>query len=167
LGLDNIVFIQVTLATHSPYTSQQFHKLINSLAELQEACSLTGEADYLVRPTVPGLMSLSRIHNDVLLPHGRLAHVQSSIGLDRVKRSMSLPLNDLPGSKADATVARSRGATAATDAPNCPRRVSPLKSRGTKHRKELHKLPPLTRRTCLQSDNADVEGATSGDGSSC
>jgi DNA-binding Lrp family transcriptional regulator len=135
LGLDILVFIQVTLATHSPNNSQQFHKLINSLPEVQEAYSLTGEADYLVRLTVPDLKSLSRILNDVLLPHGSVAHVRSSIVLDRVKRTMSLPLSHLAGSKTDATVARPHGATAASDEPNRARRGSLLKSTVTKRRK--------------------------------
>lgn len=132
LGLDIIVFIQVTLATHSPDNSRQFHKLINALPEAQEAYSLTGEADYLVRLTVPDLKSLSRILNDVLLPHGSVAHVRSSIVLDRVKRTASLPLSHLAGSKAHAMAERSGAVTGASSR---RRPGSAPKSPSSKHSK--------------------------------
>jgi DNA-binding Lrp family transcriptional regulator len=95
LGLDVMVFVQVTLATHSPDNAKRFVKLINGLAEVQEAFSLTGEADYLVKMIVPDLASLSRILNDVMLPHDSIAHVRSSIVLDRLKQKPQLPLAHL------------------------------------------------------------------------
>jgi DNA-binding Lrp family transcriptional regulator len=95
LGLDVIVFVQVTLATHSPDNSKRFAKLIAGLEEVQEAYSLTGEADYLVKMAVPDLAALSRILNDVFLPHESVAHVRSSIVLDRLKQTLRLPLHHL------------------------------------------------------------------------
>src|SRR6266481_5017215 len=98
LGLDVIAFVQVTLATHSPDNSKRFAKLIDGLEEVQEAYSLTGEADYLVKIAVPDLKALSRILNDVFLPHGSVAHLHSSIVLDRLKKTAPLPLSHLPAS---------------------------------------------------------------------
>lgn len=95
LGLGVGVFVQVTLAAHSPDNSRAFQSLIASLDEVQEAYSLTGEADYLVRLIVPDLKSLSRILNDVFLPHESVAHVRSSIVLDRLKQTTRLPLGHL------------------------------------------------------------------------
>jgi DNA-binding Lrp family transcriptional regulator len=92
LGLDVIAFVQVTLATHSPDNSKRFAKLIDGLEEVQEAYSLTGEADYLVKLAVPDLKALSHILNDVFLPHESVAHLRSSIVLDRLKQTMRLPL---------------------------------------------------------------------------
>jgi DNA-binding Lrp family transcriptional regulator len=95
LGLDVIAFVQVTLATHSPDNSKRFAKLIDGLEEVQEAYSLTGEADYLVKIAVPDLKALSHILNDVFLPHESVAHLRSSIVLDRLKQTMRLPLRHL------------------------------------------------------------------------
>src|ERR1700682_3351898 len=95
LGLDVIVFVQVTLATHSPDNSKRFAKLIDGLEEVQEAYSLTGEADYLVKIAVPDLKALSHILNDVFLPHESVAHLRSSIVLDRLKQTTRLPLRHL------------------------------------------------------------------------
>jgi DNA-binding Lrp family transcriptional regulator len=95
LGLGIVVFVQVTLATHSPDNSKRFLKLIESLEEVQEAYSLTGEADYLIKVTITDLKALSRLLNDVFLPHDSVAHVRSSIVLDRLKQTPQLPLSHL------------------------------------------------------------------------
>ena len=95
VGLDVLVFIQVGLATQSPDSAQAFAKLIRGLEEVQEAYSLTGEADYLVKLVVPDLKTLSRILNEVFLPHRSVGHVRSSVVLDRVKQTTQLPLRHL------------------------------------------------------------------------
>ncbi|HSV24784.1 MAG TPA: Lrp/AsnC ligand binding domain-containing protein, partial [Xanthobacteraceae bacterium] len=63
--------------------------------EVQEAYSLTGDADYLVKMTVPDLKTLSRILGEVFLPHRSVAHVHSYVVLDRVKQTTRLPLRHL------------------------------------------------------------------------
>ncbi len=95
LGLGVLVFVQVTLSTHSPGNSKRFQKLIGGLPEVQEAYALTGEADYQIKLVVPDLKSLSRILNDVLLPHDSVEHVRSSIVLDCLKQTARLPLQHL------------------------------------------------------------------------
>jgi DNA-binding Lrp family transcriptional regulator len=106
LGLGVTAFVQVTLTTHSPQNSKRFQMLIDTLEEVQEAYSLTGEADYLVKMRVTDLAALSRILNDVLLPHGSVARVRSSIVLERLKETTRLPLRHLGG--ASERVARKR-----------------------------------------------------------
>jgi len=95
VGLDVIVFIQVGLATQSVDSGRAFAKLIRGMEEVQEAFSLTGESDYLIKMVVPDLKTLSRILNEVLLPHRSVAHVRSSVVLDRVKETTRLPLRYL------------------------------------------------------------------------
>jgi len=107
LGLKVLVFVQVALATHSPDNSKRFAKLIDSLDEVQEAYALTGETDYLVKLVVEDLAALSRILNDVLLPHQSVAHVRSSIVLDKLKFTNQLPLRHLGKSELEAKIRRS------------------------------------------------------------
>ena len=95
VGLEVLVFIQVGLATQSPDSGGAFVKLINGIEEVQEAFSLTGDADFLVKLVVPDLKVLSRILNEVLLPHGSVAHVHSYVVLNRVKQTTQLPLRYL------------------------------------------------------------------------
>ncbi len=92
LGLDVTVFISVTLARHSRANSQRFRALMDQLAEVQEAHSMTGDMDYLIKVTVPNLAALSEFINDVLLPHEAVHQVHSTIVLNTIKRNGGLPV---------------------------------------------------------------------------
>jgi DNA-binding Lrp family transcriptional regulator len=92
LGFGVIAFIQITLATHSPDNAKKFRELVNRIDDIQEAYSLTGDSDYVLKAVLRDLKSLSDIVNDVLMPHPSVAHVRSSIVLDRLKESGKLPL---------------------------------------------------------------------------
>ena len=95
LGFNLIAFINITLATHSPDNARKFRQLINRVDEIQEAYALTGDADYVLKVMLRDLKSLSDIVNNVLMPHQSVAHVRSSIVLDRLKESSKLPLRPL------------------------------------------------------------------------
>jgi DNA-binding Lrp family transcriptional regulator len=95
LGFRLLVFINVTLATHSRDNATNFRELVARVDEVQEAYALTGDADYLLKVVVPDLKDLSVLVNDVLLPHETVARVRSSIVLDRLKETARLPLRAL------------------------------------------------------------------------
>jgi DNA-binding Lrp family transcriptional regulator len=95
LGLGIVVFVQVTLATHSSGNAQRFRDLIAGLDEVQEAYALTGAADYHVKLVVPDLAALAHILNNVFLPHESVQHVHSSVVLARLKQTSALPLGHL------------------------------------------------------------------------
>jgi DNA-binding Lrp family transcriptional regulator len=92
LGFQVIAFIHITLATHSPDNAKKFRELVNRIDDIQEAYSLTGDADYLLKAVLRDLKCLSEIVNGVLIPHQSVAHVRSSIVLDRLKETKRLPL---------------------------------------------------------------------------
>jgi len=92
LGFSLIAFIHITLATHSPDNAKKFRALVNRVDDIQDAYSLTGDADYLLKAVLRDLKSLSHIVNNVLMPHQSVAHVRSSIVLDRLKETSRLPL---------------------------------------------------------------------------
>jgi DNA-binding Lrp family transcriptional regulator len=93
LGLGVLVFVHVTLSAHSPDNSKRFRELVARTDEIQEAYSLTGETDYLLKMILPDLKSLASTVNERLLAHDTVAHVRSSVVLDRLKDSVRLPLN--------------------------------------------------------------------------
>jgi DNA-binding Lrp family transcriptional regulator len=97
VGLGVLVFVKVGLATQSPDSGEAFIRLINGIEEVQEAFSLTGDADFLIKMAVPDLKTLSHLLNDVLLPHRSVAHVHSYVVLERVKQTTRLPLRYAPG----------------------------------------------------------------------
>jgi DNA-binding Lrp family transcriptional regulator len=97
LGFNLIALVHITLATHSPDNAEKFRALVNRVDEIQEAYSLTGDADYVLKVVLRDLKSLSDLINNVLMPHQSVAHVRSSIVLDRLKESSKLPLKKLQG----------------------------------------------------------------------
>ncbi|HVX75505.1 MAG TPA: Lrp/AsnC family transcriptional regulator [Bradyrhizobium sp.] len=92
LGFNLIAFIHITLATHSPDNAKKFRELVNRVEEIQDAYALTGDADYVLKVVLRDLKSLSDIVNNVLMPHQSVAHVRSSVVLDRLKESSKLPI---------------------------------------------------------------------------
>jgi DNA-binding Lrp family transcriptional regulator len=95
LGFELLVFIQVTLATHSGDNAQRFRQLVADVDEVQEAHAVSGDNDYLLKAVLADLKSLSVLINDVLLPHQSVARVRSSIVLDRLKETTRLPVETL------------------------------------------------------------------------
>ena len=92
LGFNLIAFINITLATHSPDNAKRFRALINRVDDIQEAYSLTGDADYVLKAVLRDLKDLADLVNNVLMPHPSVAHVRSSIVLDRLKERSKLPV---------------------------------------------------------------------------
>ncbi|MGB3445885.1 MAG: Lrp/AsnC family transcriptional regulator [Xanthobacteraceae bacterium] len=95
LGFNVVAFVHITLATHSPDNAKHFRDLVQRVDDVQEAYSLTGDADYLLKIILRDLKSLSDIINNVLMPHPSVAHVRSSIVLDRLKATTKLPLGNV------------------------------------------------------------------------
>ena len=96
LGLTVLVFVQVTLATHSRDNARRFAELVRGLECVLEAHALTGDSDYLLKIVVPDLKALAAVVNDALLPHESVAHVRSSIVLDTLKAEARLPMPGAP-----------------------------------------------------------------------
>lgn len=95
LGFELIVFVEVSLNAHSPDNAKAFARLLDDTAEVQEAYSLTGESDYLIKLIVTDFKRLSDILNNVFLHHKSVAKLRSSVVLDRLKQTSSLPLQSL------------------------------------------------------------------------
>src|SRR5204862_3521990 len=94
-GFILVAFIHITRGTHAPDNAKKFRALVSRGDDIQEAYSLTGDADYLLKTVLCDLKSLSDIVNNVLMPHQSVAHVRPSIVLDRLKESSKLPLKTL------------------------------------------------------------------------
>jgi DNA-binding Lrp family transcriptional regulator len=98
LGIGLLAMIQVSMSLHSMENAKKFSDFVNAVEEIQEAYALTGDADYLLKVVVPDLKDLSRIINDLILPHASVSHVKSSIVLTTLKDTHRLPLAIKPQS---------------------------------------------------------------------
>jgi len=92
LGFGLLVFVQVTLNTHSRDNARHFRTLVAGVPAIQECYALTGDADYLLKVLLTGLPELAGLVNEVLLPHDSVAHVKSSIVFETLKDGGGVPV---------------------------------------------------------------------------
>ncbi|MBO6758020.1 MAG: Lrp/AsnC family transcriptional regulator [Roseibium sp.] len=93
LGLAVTAFVGVTLGAHSRENARKFRNMVTAMPEVQEAHTLTGDVDYLLKIVVKDLKTLSQIINDDLLPQEAVQNVRSSIAMETLKDDNLLPLN--------------------------------------------------------------------------
>lgn len=92
LGYGVEAFTRVTLAAHSETTAEEIAGFFASLPEVQQAYTLTGDADYLIHVRVRSLDDLASFVHRRLLPHPKVAQVRSDIVLQRMGRRRGVPL---------------------------------------------------------------------------
>jgi DNA-binding Lrp family transcriptional regulator len=80
------------LGRPQPGKRPKFRNMVTAMPEVQEAHTLTGDVDYMLKVVVRDLKALSRIVNDELLPQEAVQHVKSSIAMDTLKDDNLLPL---------------------------------------------------------------------------
>lgn len=96
VGLGVEAYVRVTLSSYARDMVAGFHKRIAAIPEIVECCAMTGDSDYLVRVLSTDLNAFSRLLNEKLLGHDDVAGVQSSVVLDRIKRTSAVPLAAVP-----------------------------------------------------------------------
>lgn len=85
-------FVNVGLSSHTRNSAAQFAGYLSRIPEVVEAHALTGDMDYQLKVVVADLAGLSRLINDVLLPHEAVDTVRTSIILQTLKENAPLPL---------------------------------------------------------------------------
>lgn len=94
LGLDLLCFVQVSLARHHEEEVLRFREHILELPEVLECHHLTGEADYLMKVVVANRRGLERFLVHELSRVAGVDRVRTSIVLDEVKATTSVPLGE-------------------------------------------------------------------------
>ena len=92
LGLHVEAFVQITTATHAPIIAASFMAHLQTLPEVTNVWTLTGEADYLLRVFCADLKALNALVHQSLLPHKAVARVHSQIVMDKIKADAPLPV---------------------------------------------------------------------------
>lgn len=78
-------FIKVRLHGHSEGSFENFKTLISDIPEVCLACTLTGDADYLLHVRLKDLQALSSLISTRLLAHVDVREVRSDVVLDMIK----------------------------------------------------------------------------------
>lgn len=85
LGPEVTGLIEVRLMNHSPECVDNFHRRVAQDGAIIDAFKTTGDADYLLKVTVADLNALSQLINQLVAGYQGVAHVKTSVVLDRIK----------------------------------------------------------------------------------
>ena len=93
LGLDLLCFAQVTLTHHQPECVSNFCTRVQGLQEVLECHYLAGEFDYILKVVVADHHHLEKLLREKIIPIPGVDKIRTSIVLNEVKASTSLPLD--------------------------------------------------------------------------
>jgi DNA-binding Lrp family transcriptional regulator len=93
-GLTCAAIIRVRLRDHSAANVKAFRDMIAHMEEATLCVMLTGEADYLVQVVARDLPHFQDLVQSKLLRCAAIAHMESSIVLERLKDTTALPLGE-------------------------------------------------------------------------
>ena len=95
VGLGVTAFAQVILERHGPPQSDAFENAAAALPEVTECYSLSGDADYFLRLVAPDLQAFSELMMKRVLRLPGVAHIKTSIALQKIKQTHELPLEHI------------------------------------------------------------------------
>lgn len=89
-------YVLVTMKSHSPDAADAFRARLLPIAEVLECQKLTGASDMIIKIATHNLETFNEVLTRDILGAPEVAHAQSSIILDNVKSTSSLPLKYAP-----------------------------------------------------------------------
>jgi Lrp/AsnC family leucine-responsive transcriptional regulator len=92
LGLGVVAFVHVAMEKGHIANLRKFTDAIRGLPEVLECFSVTGDFDYVLKVVARDLKSLSQFLMDTLMGLPGVSNVRSSVCLDQIKSTGSLPL---------------------------------------------------------------------------
>jgi Lrp/AsnC family transcriptional regulator len=92
LGFQLHVLLSVSMVKHSEHTRQQFESHVQTLPEVLECFSVSGDRDYVLQIISPDMSSYNDFLNTAILDHPSVHSASSSFTLKRVKYTTRLPI---------------------------------------------------------------------------
>ena len=92
LGFQIHVLLSVSMNKHSELTRQDFEAHVQTLPEVTECFSVSGDRDYLLHIVARDMESYNDFLNTQILDHPSVHSASSSFALRRVKYTTALPL---------------------------------------------------------------------------
>jgi Lrp/AsnC family leucine-responsive transcriptional regulator len=92
LGLELLVFLEITLASQSPEAFAEFKQATENLPYVQECHLISGQSDYLLKLRLTDLKSYRKHLGELLLALPHVRESKSHIVMEDAKQSDILPL---------------------------------------------------------------------------
>lgn len=93
LGLELLVFLEITLAVQSPETFQEFKAAAEKLSYVQECHLISGQSDYLLKIRISDLKNYRKHLGELLLALPHVRESKSHIVMEEAKQSGLVPLD--------------------------------------------------------------------------
>lgn len=93
LGLELLVFLEITLASQSPEAFAEFREATEKLPYVQECHLISGQSDYLLKLRLTDLKSYRKHLGELLLALPHVRESKSHIVMEDAKQSDVLPLD--------------------------------------------------------------------------
>lgn len=87
VGQEVIGLIEVKLINHTTDCVSHFHDMLENVDAIIDAFKTTGDADYLLKVAVANLQSLSDLISQILAQNRSVAHLKTSVVLNRLKEN--------------------------------------------------------------------------------
>lgn len=85
LGLEVTAMIHINLRIHEAKSQQAFQELIEAEDHIQDAFSISGDADFILKVVAENLEQLSQFVTERLLSYHFIGHIKSYIVLKKIK----------------------------------------------------------------------------------
>ena len=85
LGMEVTAMIHINLRTHEATSQTAFQELIEAEDNIQDAFSISGDADFILKVVAENLEQLSHFVTERLLTYPFIGHIKSYIVLKKVK----------------------------------------------------------------------------------
>lgn len=92
IGLDISIFVFVKLDTHSAEALDSFEKATESVDEIMQCYTMSGEFDYLLRVLVSSVRNYEKAVKGKLLQLPHVGTMNSHFALSEIKNSTALPI---------------------------------------------------------------------------
>jgi Lrp/AsnC family transcriptional regulator len=92
LGLQIHVMLSVSMVKHSDRTRKEFESHVQTIPEVMECYSVSGDRDYVLLIISRDMESYNEFLNTMILDHPSVHSASSSFALRRVKYTTALPL---------------------------------------------------------------------------
>jgi len=93
LGLEFLVYLEITLASQSPEAFAEFKLATEKLNYVQECHLISGQSDYLLKLRLPDLKSYRKHLGELLLALPHVRESKSHIVMEEAKLSNKLPVD--------------------------------------------------------------------------
>ena len=92
LGFDTVIIVRIKLSGHEPENLEKFKAAVRRIPEIQVALLVLGEFDYYLRLICEDIYHYQRVLQEKLVELPGVREMQSSVVLETIKDSSSLPL---------------------------------------------------------------------------